>query len=125
MSTSTNEALRTKFRRMREAAGITQRGLGRRVGLTGSAVSQMEIGTNGMRLDHLRACCTEIGTDLLVDILPPAEAALVRRFAHAVVSADSDLRAWLTQTVTISESCRRQRETPDDTAATFAGSFDG
>lgn len=90
------QELASRLRAARKAASLTQEAVARALGLSRSAVSQMEAGNrpvSGLELERLARLCGRGATDFFDDAFSPergAAAALFRR--HPVLSGDSDLR---------------------------------
>lgn len=55
----------TAIREARFLAGLSQRALARKVGITEQAMSQVELGTNGMRPENLKKVAKILGVPLI------------------------------------------------------------
>lgn len=59
-----------RLRELREAAGVTQVELARRVGTGQSTIARIEAGGGTPKLDTLERIATALGAELIVDIKP-------------------------------------------------------
>ncbi len=67
--------LGAKVRALREARGLSQAELARRMGTTQSVIARLELGGAEPRLDTLRRVCAVLDADLTVELSPHGAAA--------------------------------------------------
>lgn len=95
--------LRSRFRLLRETSGLSQDAVGALVGKTGAAVSHFELGTFTPRMKNLEAYVTAIDAEVVIEIVPKADADLIQRLADVLPWVDPNARLLLQQAVKMAE----------------------
>lgn len=91
------------FKRARRSLGISQDAVAEAAGMTGSAVSQFESCAIVPLVPTFEAYVRAIDHELLIEILEPADAELLRTVRRALGVLDADARSSILATVRLAQ----------------------